>query len=176
MSDPIPGEAPMSAWHQVYISIGSNMGDRQHNCRAAINALTASQGVRVQQQSPFYATAPVDYTDQAWFLNAVVELTTRLVPLALLALLQQIQQHLGRTPQRIRFGPRVIDLDILLYGDFIMESAQLTIPHPRMHKRHFVLKPICDINPWIMHPVLKQALGSLLENLDTRNQLVTRIS
>jgi 2-amino-4-hydroxy-6-hydroxymethyldihydropteridine diphosphokinase len=156
--------------HRVYISAGSNMGDRLSNCRKGFEALQASGDTVVRRYSRFYKTEPVDYTDQEWFVNAVVEVETSLDPPSLLERLQAIQRQAGRVRDRIRFGPRILDLDIILFDDLVLNSPTLVIPHPRMHERRFVLKPICDINPGSMHPVLKKNAAELLDNLEDAGQ------
>ena len=145
---------------EVYISVGSNLGDKEANCRNGIDALVRTGGCRLSAQSPLYRTEPVDYLDQDWFVNAAVQIATPLEPLDLLAVLQAVQQQAGRTKSGIRFGPRVLDLDIIFYDRLVMKTPLLEIPHPRMHKRRFVLQPICDIDPDIVHPLLNIPLKS----------------
>lgn len=159
--------------HPVFISVGSNIGNRLQNCKKGISALTALKQVKQVETSPFYQTEPVDYKDQDWFVNCAVRISTDLDPPALLKRLQGIQYDAGQREKTVRFGPRVLDLDIVLFDDWIVHSEELTIPHPRMHKRHFVLKPICDIDPNINHPVLRQSMQSLLDNLDEEGQRTT---
>jgi len=121
-------------------------------------------------QSLFYRTSPVDYLDQDWFVNAAVKIETELGPFDLLGALQGVQQAIGRKKGGIRFGPRVLDLDIIFYDGMILKTPALEIPHPRMHKRRFVLQPICDIDPGIMHPVLNQSVAFLLQSIDGDDQ------
>ena len=161
--------------HTVYIAIGSNMGDKIGNCRSAIDALSRLKTTAVSRTSAFYKTAPVDYLDQDWFVNAAVELTTALSPLPLLQQLQEIQRKAGRLEDPIRFGPRIVDLDIIFYDDAVIDSAELVIPHPRMHKRAFVLQPICDIDPQLVHPVLQRPVRELLGELNDPAQAIERI-
>lgn len=162
----------MTELHTVYLSVGSNIGDKLSNCLKGIHALTASGAGRLLAVSRFFQTSPVDYTDQDWFVNAAVKIATRLSPMKLLENLLAIQRAMGRKTDTIRFGPRVLDLDILLYDDRVVRSATLEIPHPRMHKRAFVLQPICDINPAIVHPVLDRTAADLLASLDDADQRV----
>jgi 2-amino-4-hydroxy-6-hydroxymethyldihydropteridine diphosphokinase len=164
--------ALVSPGHVVLISVGSNMGAKLDNCLKGIAALTESGKGDLLGVSRFYQTSPVDYTDQDWFLNAAVKMTTSESPMSLLDRLIDIQRRMGRKADGIRFGPRVLDLDILLYDDSVMQSPRLTIPHPRMHKRAFVLQPICDIDPLIIHPVLGKTMGQLLAALDDDEQRV----
>lgn len=162
--------------HITFISIGSNMGDRKANCQAGIDALIASGHFSVTGLSPFYETEPVDYREQDWFVNSALRGETHLAPLVLLDLLKTIEVRVGRKAHKIRFGPRVLDLDIILYDDLIVDTPRLTIPHTRMHERKFVLKPICDIEPNVVHPVLKQTLRQLLAVLaDDKQQRVVDI-
>jgi 2-amino-4-hydroxy-6-hydroxymethyldihydropteridine diphosphokinase len=156
----------------VFISVGSNLGDKLGNCLNGIAALTESGATLLMGTSRFYLTSPVDYADQDWFINAVVKISTHLAPLDLLDELVAIQRHKGRKADTIRFGPRLLDLDILLYDDRVIRTPRLEIPHPRMHKRAFVLQPICDINPAIVHPVLGRTVADLLEHLDDSQRIM----
>ena len=158
--------------HTAFISIGSNMGDKLDHCRNAIAALSALEGVTIIGRAPFYKTSPVDYLEQDWFVNTAVQVSTELEPSALLAELQRIQQEAGRVAREIRFGPRTIDLDIIFFDDRIVRTEELEIPHPRMHKRRFVLKPICDIEPETIHPGLGRTVRELLETLDDDQQRI----
>ncbi len=160
----------MTNQHIAYISAGSNIGNRLENCQNGIIALTESGISTLKDKSPFYITEPVDYKDQDWFVNSVVKIETILDPFQLLSRLKSIQQDAGRINDSIRFGPRILDLDIILYDDIIINLSGLIIPHPKMHKRRFVLKPFCDIDPTIVHPVLKMDMQSLLDNLDNKGQ------
>lgn len=159
--------------HIAYISVGSNLGNKLDNCRFGIDALTRCGANRLLNQSRIYKTEPVDYKDQDWFINCVVKLETVLDALSLLDLIKSIERDAGRVKDSVRFGPRVLDLDIILYDDAVVKSSGLMIPHPRMHKRRFVLKPICDIDPNIMHPVLHQRMQSLLDQLQEEGQRMT---
>ena len=136
--------------HTVYLSLGSNLGDRAGNLRAAIAALPGV-GVRVAKVSSMYETEPVDYREQPWFLNCAVEAETGLAPLDLLHALRGIEAQLGSQKEFAK-GPRLLDMDILLYGDETIELPELQIPHPRMLRRHFVLAPLAEIAPAVKHP------------------------
>jgi 2-amino-4-hydroxy-6-hydroxymethyldihydropteridine diphosphokinase len=161
---------PLNPYHIAYISVGSNLGDKLENCRSGIAALIRSGNTRLVDQSPIYRTEPVDYLDQDWFVNCVAKIETDLDPLSLLDILKSIERAAGRVKDTVRFGPRILDLDIILFDDLVLNEPQLTIPHPRMHKRRFVLKPICDIDPDIKHPVFHRTMKSLLEDLDEKGQ------
>jgi 2-amino-4-hydroxy-6-hydroxymethyldihydropteridine diphosphokinase len=162
----------MSDSHIVYISAGSNMGNRLQNCRQGITALTRSGDLRIVAQSRVYMTEPVDYEDQDWFINLVVKLETTNTPFELLDTIKSVQRAAGRKRDVIRFGPRVLDLDIIFFDDLVLDSDRLVVPHPRMHQRRFVLKPICDIDPTIVHPVLEKDMQSLLDALGKDEQKV----
>ena len=162
----------MEDLHIAYISVGSNMGDRLQNCLRGIEALTEDGNSRILAQSRIYTTEPVDYKDQDWFINMMVKLETTDDPFELLDHIEEIQRAAGRMQDPIRFGPRILDLDIILYDDRIIETERLAVPHPRMHKRRFVLKPICDIDPGIIHPVLKQEMQILLKSVGEKKQKV----
>lgn len=162
----------MASRHTAFISVGSNLGDKLENCRRAVASLASGGEVRISGQSRFYETEPVDYTAQDWFINGVIRVETRLDPFELLDRLLAIQQQAGRSADRVRFGPRVLDLDILLYERLILDDPRLRLPHPRMHRRRFVLKPLCDIDPEVVHPVLGKAAATLLAELDEGGQQV----
>ena len=136
--------------HMVYLSLGSNLGDRAANLRAAIAALPAV-GVRVANVSSMYETEPVDYLEQPWFLNCAVEAETALAPLDLLRALRGIEARRGSQKEFAK-GPRLLDMDILLYGNETIELPELQIPHPRMLQRNFVLAPLAEIAPALKHP------------------------
>ena len=159
-----------SGQHTVFISVGANLGDKMGNCRFGIAQLSARADVDQVVVSPFYRTAPVDYLDQDWFVNAALRLTTRQAPLELLDTLIAIQKQAGRQEDKIRYGPRVLDLDIIFYADRVIREPRLEVPHPRMHKRRFVLQPICDIEPAFIHPVRGQTVQALLDRLDDDQQ------
>jgi 2-amino-4-hydroxy-6-hydroxymethyldihydropteridine diphosphokinase len=139
----------------VYLSLGSNIGDREANLRAAIDRLGPVR------ESPIYETEPVDYLDQRWFLNMAVELETDLFPRQFLSRIQKIERELGRE-RRIPKGPRTIDIDILLYGDVVVRTPALEIPHPRMTERRFVLAPLADLAPNLRHPVTHRTVREML--------------
>lgn len=143
----------------AYVALGANLGDRAVSLRAAIEQLGAL-GV-VEAVSPFFDTAPVGYTEQPRFLNAVARLRTNLPPRDLLRGLLEIEAALGRV-RTIRWGPRVIDLDLLLYDDAIIDTPDLVVPHPRLHERRFVLEPLAALAPDLAHPVLKRTVSALL--------------
>lgn len=136
--------------HTIYLSLGSNLGDREAQLRAAIAALGPAS-VTVIKLSSFYETEPVDYLDQPWFLNSVVQAETDLAPLDLLHALQSIEARLGGKKE-FRKGPRKLDVDILLYDDLSISTPELAIPHPRMLFRRFVLAPLAEIAPSLRHP------------------------
>ena len=158
--------------HIAYISIGSNIGDTLSNCKNGIAALAESGNSVLLAQSPFYKTEPVDYEDQDWFVNAVAKIGTRLDPFRLLGELRAAEQKAGRV-RTVKFGPRILDLDILLYDDMTKETPELTLPHPRMHQRRFVLQPLCDMDPEVVHPVLRKDMQYLLNHLNEDGQRIS---
>src|SRR5580698_9184533 len=146
----------------AYLSLASNVGDRVAHLRDAIARLESIG--RVVSVSSFYETEPVEVTDQPWFLNGAVGLETALTAEQLMARLLQIEQKMGR--RRIqKKGPRTIDIDILLFDDLILDSPDVTLPHPAMQERRFVLAPLAEIAPGARHPVLKKMIWELLEKL-----------
>lgn len=134
----------------VYLSLGSNIGDREKNLRTAISALAHAK-VRVTRMSSLYETAPVDLREQPWFLNCVVQAETRVQPVDLLRALRGIESHMG-SKKLVPKGPRLIDIDILLYGDEAIDTPELQVPHPSMLQRKFVLVPLAEIAPNLKHP------------------------
>ncbi len=154
----------------TYIGLGSNIGDKIATCRRALDLLRRAG--RINKVSSFYCTEPVGYPNQDDFINAVVELETSLSPLALLAACHVIEDKLGRS-RLLQWGPRTIDLDILLYGDEVINDSELSIPHPLMAERGFVLVPLSEIAPQKMHPVLRKKTVDLLNELNDAHR-VTR--
>jgi 2-amino-4-hydroxy-6-hydroxymethyldihydropteridine diphosphokinase len=165
--DTNPSEVPKIA----YLSLGSNVGNREAQLRAAQVRLSAI--TRVVALSSFYETEPVEYVQQPWFLNCAVAIETNETPEQLISALLRIEQEMGRQRAQ-KNGPRSIDIDILLLADRIMESKDLTIPHPAMHLRRFVLEPLAEIAPEALHPVFKKTIRELLDELPT-GQAVRRI-
>jgi len=154
---------------KIYLSLGSNIGDRAANLARAI-ALLGERGVRVLQVSAIYETEPVDYLDQPWFLNCVVEAETELPALELLRALRGIEAEMG-SRKLVARGPRLIDLDILLYGQETVHEPELQVPHPRMHLRRFVLEPLAEIAPDAAHPVLGKTAAELLAQVGDRSRV-----
>lgn len=150
---------------RIFIGVGSNEGDRLSLISQAIRHLGGAQGIRVLQMATIAETEPVGGPPQGPYLNTVVEIDTTLAPQALLRVLQDIERRLGRRPSSQRWGPRPIDLDILLYDDQVIEDPALQIPHPRLHERRFVLEPLAQLAPASIHPVLQRSVAELLEQL-----------
>jgi len=147
--------------NKVYIGIGSNLGDREKNIKEAISLINAYSSINVVKISSIYETEPVGFKEQNWFLNLVIEVETTFLPQELLAILKQVEAKLGKKIER-KWGPRTIDLDILLFNDIILELPDLQIPHKLMHKRTFVLVPFAQIAPNVKHPVLNKTIQELL--------------
>ena len=157
----------------VYLSLGSNMGDREARLRGAIASLPGA-GVLVRKVSSIYETEPVDYLDQGWFLNCVVQGDTELPALELLRALRGIEAEMG-SKKLIAKGPRLIDMDILLYGSETIDTAELQVPHPRMHLRQFVLVPLAEIAAGLRHPSWSDSVAGLLERTADKS-VVRRIA
>ncbi len=152
---------------KVYISLGSNLGDREKNLRTAIAAL-AEANVQVTRISSWYETEPVDLREQPWFLNCVVQAETEVPALDLLRALRGIESRMG-SKKLVPKGPRLIDLDILLYGDQTIDTPELHVPHPRMLQRKFVLVPLAEIAPNLKHPSWEETVQEMLANLSDPN-------
>jgi len=144
----------------IYLALGSNIGDREANLREAIRLLSES-GIQISKHSSIYETEPVDYLDQPWFLNAVLEAQTNLPAQQLLITLRKIESQMG-SKKPFAKGPRLIDLDILLYGQESIDSPELQVPHPRMQQRNFVLAPLAEIAPALRHPNWPASASDLL--------------
>jgi 2-amino-4-hydroxy-6-hydroxymethyldihydropteridine diphosphokinase len=155
--------------NSVYLSLGSNLGERDRNISRAISELD-KRNVRVVRESPWYETEPVDLREQPWFLNCVVEVEWDGQPDELLEILHDIELSLGRT-RRVRNGPRSIDMDILFFGARVAHLPQLEIPHPRLGDRRFVLVPLNDLAPSLRHPVLRASVAELLRQTADRSEV-----
>jgi len=154
----------MRSMTKVYAGLGSNLGNKRENIIKAIDRLDACEGICVKEKSAFYNTAPVGGPLQPDYVNCVIGMETEIEPQVLLEEFKKIEIGLGRKPG-VRWGPRVVDLDILLYGNRIVDEHNLKIPHERMHERAFVLEPLCEISPDIKHPVSGISISELLEKL-----------
>ena len=151
---------------EAYLGLGSNLGDREQNLARAIDLL--AQRVKIEKSSSLYVTEPVDYGDQPLFLNAVCCVRTSLTPDELLGLAKRIEAALGRKPS-FRNGPRPIDIDILFYGDSVVDLPHLTIPHPRLPERAFALVPLAEIAPNLVHPLSGQTVKEMVAQLKDVN-------
>ena len=147
---------PVNDKHRIrataYVGLGANLGDREGAVRRALDALDAEDGIDVAAVSTLRETEPVGYLDQPRFLNAAARLETELAPRALLETLLRVERELGRDRSGPRFGPRTIDLDLLLYGELELDEEGLTVPHPRLHERRFVLEPLAELAPGLVVP------------------------
>ena len=149
---------------KVYAGLGSNLGNKRENILSAIDRIDAYEEICIKEKSGFYDTAPVGGPPQPDYVNCVIGLETEIEPQALLKEFKKIEVELGRKPG-VRWGPRVVDLDILLYGGRVVNDHSLKIPHERMHERVFVLEPLSEISPDIKHPVSGESISELLETL-----------
>ena len=151
------------------ISIGSNLGDRTGNCRKALEEISGF--AEILKVSSAYETAPVGNEDQPDFINCAAEIETALSPLELLNRMRKVEDVLGRVRDG-RWGPRTIDIDIIFYDDLIIDTEELQIPHVSAHMRRFVLEPVCEIDPWLVHPGFGVRVYELLKEIDDRNKVV----
>ncbi len=152
---------------KAYIGLGSNLGDREASLRQALEFLAQTPATTVVRASSLYDTEPVGVEDQPHFLNAVAQVETTLVPRQLLWNLMLIERRLGRVRSQ-RWGPRTIDLDLLLYDDLVLDDDDLLLPHPEMSKRSFVLVPLVELEPLLVHPVTGETMLALLQRLGAR--------
>ena len=151
----------------VYLGLGSNLGDKAAQCLRALKEISASTHNHIKAVSSFYKTEPIGYRDQDWFINCVAEVSTTLQPRPLHTFLQGIEKRMGRK-KTVPMGPRIIDLDILFYGNEVVDEADLIIPHPRLHERGFVLVPLAELSPDLLHPIFKKTVGDLLKQSDKK--------
>jgi 2-amino-4-hydroxy-6-hydroxymethyldihydropteridine diphosphokinase len=151
----------------TYLSLGSNLGDREKNLRDAIAELPGA-GAQVRRVSSLYETEPVDFTEQPWFLNCAVEAETELPALDLLRSLRAIELRLGSKKEFAK-GPRLLDIDVLLYGGAMIDTPELQVPHPRMTQRRFVLAPLAELASELRHPSWNATVAGMLAQLDDRN-------
>ena len=149
--------------HRAFLGLGSNIGDREKNLKTSLSLIEGAE-LRIRKTSSLYHTEPVGEVSEPWFMNAVVEVETTLSPEELLRRCQRIEEKMGRQ-RLIPQGPRVIDLDILIYDQLTLDAPGLTIPHPRMHGRRFVLIPLMEIAPGAVHPRLKKRMRELLDDI-----------
>lgn len=151
--------------HIAYIGVGSNLGDKIHQCEQGILEIVRVDDHKLLAKSSLYKTEPLGYPDQDWFVNVVIKIETDLEPLELLRSLKEIESRLGRM-ETFRWGPRAIDLDILFFDDEAIQTEDLIIPHPLLQERQFVLIPLAEIERRLIHPVLQKTVLELLENLE----------
>lgn len=150
----------------AYIGFGSNVEDRQSYIHQALDFLSGEEHTSVVQVSSIYETEPIGNEEQDWFLNGIAKVETDVLPPKLLTILQEIERKVGRQ-QRMHWGPREIDLDILIYDQFCVNSPRLVIPHPEMHQRRFVLEPFAEIAPDVIHPIFQERIDNLLRRATT---------
>ena len=156
----------------VYIGIGSNLGEPYENCIRAVEAIRDHSLCEINVLSPFYRTQPVGIEGDNWFINAVLSINTTLSPAELIEMLLDVEKKMGRTRTKVRWESRIIDLDILLIGSEIINDKNLTVPHPRMHTRRFVMAPMADIAPDFIHPVLGKSMAEILDEIPLKEQEV----
>ena len=153
-----------------FIGVGSNLDNPAEQCLEAVCRLSSVNGIKVLRRSSLYRTEPVGFTEQDWFVNTVVEIRTALTPLELLKALQEVEDGMGRA-RGPKWGSRVIDLDILLYGQEVIQGEDLLIPHPLLHKRRFVLEPLCELASYAIHPSFGVSIRGLMDRLDDESRV-----
>ena len=153
-----------------FIGVGSNLDNATERCLEAICRLSSVSGTKVLRRSSLYRTEPVGFTEQDWFVNTVVEIRTVLTPRELLKALREVEDGMGRV-RGPKWGPRLIDLDILLYGQEVIEEEGLVIPHPLLHKRRFALGPLCEIASYAIHPAFGVSISGLMDRLDDESRI-----
>ena len=158
----------------AYIGIGLNLGDKLSNCLSAIDRINTIPGSKVTARSDFYRTSPVGVEEQDWYVNGVVAVTTNATAQHLLKSLLAIEADMGRERRR-KWDSRIIDLDILLFGDDIIDEENLKVPHPMMHLRKFVLVPMVSMAPHLIHPILGKPLLALFSSISDESQAVVRL-
>ncbi len=163
MTDPIRGVIS-------FVGIGSNVGNPAARCREAKGHIAAIDGCNILRSSSFYRTEPVGFQGQEWFVNAVLEIRTGLTAKVLMHELLVIEERMGRE-RTVKWGPRIIDLDILLYGQEVIQGDDLIVPHPELHKRRFVLGPLNELSPCVIHPVFGVSMAGLMDRLEDRSRV-----
>jgi 2-amino-4-hydroxy-6-hydroxymethyldihydropteridine diphosphokinase len=148
--------------HTAFIAIGSNLGTPKENCIEAIDIISTNPDIKITSKSSFYQTAPVGNTKQDWFINAVIKVSTQLNSDILLSTILKIESKMGRI-RKEKWGPRIIDLDLLFYDNLIIKQKDLTLPHPEIQKRNFVLQPLNEIGENFIHPSLNKSINTLLK-------------
>jgi 2-amino-4-hydroxy-6-hydroxymethyldihydropteridine diphosphokinase len=158
----------------AFIGIGSNQGLARENCEQAVRELDSYSEISIESSSSLYETAPVGVKDQDWFINSAIKIKTALSPQGLLKVLLAIENKMGRI-RRVKWGPRIIDLDLLFYSNSIIQESYLNVPHPELHKRKFVLEPLSEIAPKLIHPVLEETIENLNRKIDP-SQMVNKLT
>ena len=156
-----------------YIGIGSNLGNALKNCQHAVEIISSAKGIEITRVSSFYKTEPVGIENQNLFINAVVEIKTALSARNLFQTLQNIEKDMGRE-REVKGGPRIIDLDLLFYGQEVIQDSDLIVPHPKIQKRRFVLEPLCEIASYFIHPAFGVSIRGLKDRLSD-NKMVEMI-
>lgn len=157
--------------HRAYIGVGSNQGAPEANCRRAVREMGEMPETRVRAVSTWFATEPWGVPPTEWYVNGVAAVDTGLRPEALLAACQALEEKMGRRPSPVRWADRVIDLDILFYDDMVLEGPELILPHPELHRRRFVLVPLCEVAPDLRHPRLGSSVRELLARVEDGKQV-----
>jgi 2-amino-4-hydroxy-6-hydroxymethyldihydropteridine diphosphokinase len=148
-----------------FVGLGSNMDDPAGHCLKAMHLISAAEGVNLLRISSLYRTEPIGSVEQDWFINAVAEIRSELTAHKLMKVLQDIENNMGRV-RKEKWGPRIIDLDILLYGQDVIRDENLVVPHPELHRRRFILVPLCEIASYVIHPAFGVSIRGLMDRLD----------
>lgn len=156
---------------RAFVGLGSNLGRRRENIQNAVRILDSTDDLELVKGASFYETEPIGPSFQPWFINTAIEITTQVPPLSLLQICKEVENRIGKS-QSFPWGPRIIDLDILLYDDLVLDEANIVLPHPQLATREFVLRPLLELDPQLSHPRLKLPLSKILKGIEKEKKVI----